>query len=231
MKVLVVCAHPDDETLIAGGAITRHVAAGDQVICAYVTDGISARHEGGSTPEYRVDDERNRRRLEFLQAVALLGAAGHDAPPQPFLGLDNRLDVLSVLDLAQYWEGLLEQYGPEVVYTHHAHDLNQDHQAVHHAVVIATRPHGGGRGVRAVYAGEMPGYGCILASGARRYVVLSQTELERKLAALETYGSEARDRPHPRAPQSVTALAHIRGVECGREAAEAFAVVWEIWDR
>ena len=36
-RVLVICAHPDDETLGAGGTILRHVAHGDEVHWAIAT--------------------------------------------------------------------------------------------------------------------------------------------------------------------------------------------------
>ncbi len=38
-SVVVVAAHPDDETYGAGGTIARHVADGDSVTVLFKTDG------------------------------------------------------------------------------------------------------------------------------------------------------------------------------------------------
>ena len=39
MRVLVVSAHPDDETLGAGGTVARHARHGDEVWVCVLTDG------------------------------------------------------------------------------------------------------------------------------------------------------------------------------------------------
>jgi LmbE family N-acetylglucosaminyl deacetylase len=224
MKVLVAVAHPDDEVLLAGGAIAKPVAAGDRVLCSYYTDGVSAR-----APALRLAGTREKRRGEFEAAVARLGAEA-DGPPEATWDYDQRLDQVGVLDLAQATERLLGRFQPEVIYTHHPDDLNQDHKAVYWAVQIAARPYAGGALVRGIYGGEIPGVP--LADdgrGGRRYVALTGAQLAAKMDALDRYKSERRDYPHPRSPEAVRSLAEVRGVECGRHAAEAFAVVWEVW--
>lgn len=42
-KVLICCAHPDDETLGCGGTIAKHIRNGDKVFCISMTDGVSSR--------------------------------------------------------------------------------------------------------------------------------------------------------------------------------------------
>src|SRR5690242_20065763 len=42
-SVLVIAAHPDDETLGAGGTIARHIAEGDAVHLVIGTDGAAVR--------------------------------------------------------------------------------------------------------------------------------------------------------------------------------------------
>ena len=50
--VLVIAAHPDDETLGCGGTVARHVEAGDRVKVIFVSDGVSSR-EGKLTAKSR----------------------------------------------------------------------------------------------------------------------------------------------------------------------------------
>ena len=41
MRVLAISAHPDDETIGAGGTLARHVAEGDEVFWCVVTQGYN----------------------------------------------------------------------------------------------------------------------------------------------------------------------------------------------
>lgn len=220
MRVLVAVAHPDDEALLAGGTIAKHVAAGDEVVCAYVTDGVGARPD--APPPARA-----LRRVEFEAACAVLGARPGNVPPVAE-DLDNRLDGMPLLNLVRFWEGALDAYPAEVVYTHHPDDLNVDHTAVSRAVEIATRPwSAAGKGVRAVYRGEVPG-STRPGFAPTRYVALDGDARDKKLQALKCYASEAREFPHPRNWAVALDLMHVRGSQCGHHAAEGFVVLREV---
>ena len=43
-KILVIAAHPDDETYGLGGTIVKHVRSGDQVNVIIVSDGVTSHH-------------------------------------------------------------------------------------------------------------------------------------------------------------------------------------------
>ena len=68
---------------------------------------------------------------------------------------DNRLDTVPLLDVVKLVEDLIQKFQPEVIYTHHAGDLNVDHGVVQRAVLTATRPLAG-QSVREIYAFEVP---------------------------------------------------------------------------
>ena len=54
---------------------------------------------------------------------------------------DNRMDCLDLLDIVKVVEQFIDRLEPDVVYnTHHAGDVNIDHQITHQAVVTACRP-------------------------------------------------------------------------------------------
>ena len=44
MRILTVAAHPDDETLGAGGTMARLAAASHEVHVCILTEGVTARH-------------------------------------------------------------------------------------------------------------------------------------------------------------------------------------------
>jgi LmbE family N-acetylglucosaminyl deacetylase len=215
--VMVVAAHPDDEVLGCGGTLARHAAAGDRVELLLVADGVTGRAEAASKAEQAA-------RLAAAEAAArALGAR----PPRSLLFPDNRLDTVALLDVVRRIEECMAEVRPDIVYTHHAGDLNIDHELVHRAVLTACRPLPGST-VRALYTFE------VLSStewrpGARpfdpvRYVDIGAT-LERKMAALRCYGAEMRPFPHARSYEAVEALAKLRGAQAGMAAAEAFGVL------
>ena len=79
---------------------------------------------------------------------------------------------------------------------------------------------------RRVLAYEVPS-GTEQTFAANVYVDI-ESQLERKLAALAAYERESRPFPHPRSAEALRARAQVRGVECGRAAAEAFVLLREV---
>ena len=223
-SILVVAAHPDDEVLGCGGVLARHAAEGDTVHVLIVAEGATAR-----------DSERDPRgrepELTALKAAASRAAAEIGAEKPRILGLpDNRLDSLPLLDVIKPIEAVVEAVAPEIVYTHHAGDLNVDHRIVHQATVTACRPLPGSP-VRALYAFETVSSTEWQTAGEtfrpQRWVDIGPF-LDRKLRALDAYQAEMRPFPHARSREAVEALARVRGAAVGLRAAECFVVVREV---
>lgn len=219
--ILAVVAHPDDEVLGCGGALARHASRGDDVRILILADGVSAR---GSDPA-----KIQRRRKAAEAATKELGARElmwRDLP-------DNMLDKKPLLEIVQTVEAVIGEVNPDVVYTHHAGDLNIDHRLVHQAVVTACRPLPASQ-TRLVAAFEIlsstewASPSAATAFSPQLFVDVTGT-MERKLAALRCYEEEMRPFPHPRSEQAVRALAMYRGVMAGFDLAEAFEIVrWRI---
>ena len=224
-RILVVAAHPDDEVLGCGGTVARLTAEGHEVHLAILGEGITSRHER------RADADRDQIASLHKQAhaaAAKLGAKSLELFKLP----DNRLDTVPLLDVVKMVENLVARLQPEILYTHHAGDLNVDHGIVHRAVLTATRPVAG-QTVREVYAFEVPSsteWAFQRAEPVFRpnvFVDIAGT-LDRKIAAMECYESEARKFPHPRSPEALRALAMRWGSVVGSAAAEAFELIRSI---
>lgn len=230
MTVMVCVAHPDDEVLMCGGTIRRHREAGDRVVVLTITDGVTSRKFGMPAEQSQAVLTRI---TEFHAAMAALGVE-RDA----YVNLqavtggypDQMLDTVPLSHLAQRINEFIDHDQPAVVYTHHPHDLNQDHRAVCQAVLIATRPFQspvgrvlGGEVLETTWAafGE-PTFAPNVFMG------LTSEDVRKKLEALACYRSEARERPHPRHASRVDSLAAVRGGQIGAEYAEAFVLLREV---
>jgi len=226
MKIMVVAAHPDDEVLGCGGSMAVWVQEGHEVHSIILAEGATSR-----------DKTRNRENrseeLTMLQQCAqaageILGVASVKLLALP----DNRMDSLDRLDVIKTVEQEIKRIKPDMVVTHHAGDVNIDHQITHEAVVTACRPQPG-HCVRRLQSFEVPSStewqppGSAPSFQPTCYVDISQT-LELKIKALEAYASEMRQWPHSRSLQAAEHLARWRGASVGCEAADAFQLMREI---
>ncbi len=225
-SILVVAAHPDDEVLGCGGTIARHADAGDLVRVLIVAEGATSRQ--GQRDRAQVADELTRLAQAAQTASTILGAVGVELMDLP----DNRLDSLDRLDLIKQIEERIARDQPQVVYVHHAGDVNVDHRRLHEAVVTACRPIPG-QPVRrllsfeAASSTEWQPPGSAPAFHPNWFVDIS-SQWERKCLALEAYASEMRPWPHARSIESLEHLARWRGAQVGVEAAEAFCLLRQI---
>ena len=217
-SILILAAHPDDEVLGCGGTIAKLADEGAIVRVAFFADGLSSRSEIQAAQQ----EELNARRTAAQKACDILGVKSVSFGDFP----DNRMDTIPLLNIAQAVEALIATHQPEMVFTHHAGDVNIDHRRLHEAVVTACRPQRG-HPVKTVLSFEVPSSTEWQLSGSAPafvpnwFVDISAT-LERKLAALEAYAAELRVWPHPRSRQGVAHLAHWRGATVGVDAAAAF---------
>lgn len=222
MKVLVIAAHPDDEVLGCGGTIARLAGEGHEVGIAILGEGLTARYENREQADRVLLDQlraRSRQAADVLKAKQIVT---HDFP-------DQRLDTVALLEVIKIVEGAVAKFIPEVIYTHHAGDLNVDHQIVHRAVLTATRPTND-QPVKELYAFEVPSatewafQQIEPAFQPNVFVNISDT-LELKIRAMSCYETEARAFPHPRSPQALEANARRWGSVAGCPAAEAFQLI------
>lgn len=217
-SVLILAAHPDDEVLGCGGTIAKLANDGAFIHVAFLSDGITSRGGGGAA----FDAQLSARRNAAKKACEILGVTSVSFGDFP----DNRMDTVALLDITKVVEALIAEHLPEIVFTHHAGDVNIDHRRLHDAVVTSCRPQKG-HSVKTLLCFEVPSSTEWQLAGSgpvfipNWFVDISKT-LDRKLLALDAYAAELRDWPHPRSKQGVEYLARWRGATVGAEAAESF---------
>lgn len=129
----------------------------------------------------------------------------------------------------QSWvEGWVLTWKPDIVYTHHAGDINADHRALHEAVMVACRPYAAPsvKSIRTFYTPSSTEWGSGFAPNL--YVDITE-HLEAKLAAMAAYESELRPYPHPRSLAALRDIAAFWGGHAGFRYAEPFMVVRDRW--
>ena len=225
-SVLVVAAHPDDEVLGCGGTIARHADAGDQVQVLIVAEGATSRQQ--QRDRSQATNEFSALAQAAQQAGAILGAQGVELLDLP----DNRLDSLDRLDLIKRIEERIVHHQPQVVYVHHAGDVNVDHRRLHEAVVTACRPTPG-QPVHRLLSFEVASSTEWQPPGSAppfqpNWFVDISAQWPRKRDALAAYASEMRPWPHARSLEALEHLARWRGAQVGVEAAEAFCLLRQL---
>lgn len=216
--VLIIAAHADDETIGCGGTIARHAEEGDAVKVLIVADGESSRRGRRSSKLLA------QRKAAGEKACAILGVQEIKQ-----LGLpDNQLDTLPLLSIVKEIETLIEEFKPTIVYTHHSGDVNIDHQIVHEATLVATRPQPDIT-VESLYFFEILSSTDYRPAASRtlfspNYFVDVEKFISKKFEALNAYSNEMRLFPHSRSREAIDAQLKLRGAMVGLMAAEAFEV-------
>jgi N-acetylglucosamine malate deacetylase 1 len=207
MKVVVLCAHPDDETLGCGGWIARLGAEGHAISVVFTTDGV--RHPPISTDS-------------GPDSYAALAELGVPADRVHYLGLPTqRSDGMVLRDVTPRVEPLVQ--GADLLIVPYEHDLNVDHQFAHQLGLIAGRPIG--RQVRLVAMEIVSATEYSSQPFQPNFYVDVSATIERKVAALGKYTKQVLPYPHPRSPESVRIKAQQRGLEVSYHYAEAFRVI------
>lgn len=136
MRILVVVAHPDDESFGCGSVLAAAAAAGDEtfVVCA-------TRGEAGET-RIPSDDLAALREAELRAAAEVLGVSEVRVLDHHDSGMDGdpRPGTLAACDpdaLADEVRRCVEDLRPDVVVTPDASDGHRDHAMVRDAVLAA----------------------------------------------------------------------------------------------
>jgi LmbE family N-acetylglucosaminyl deacetylase len=214
--VLVIGAHPDDETLGVGATLARHVAEGDDVHALILCEGMSLRYP---------DAEDDFLAAEARAAARILGFTSLTLTGLP----DQGLDRLSLVEIAAPIEQQIRALQPNIVYTHWRGDINKDHVLVYDATLVATRCKE--KSIDKIYAYETPSeteWG-IPYDFSPNYFVDVGRYLDTKVQAMACYASQSPAAGHPRSVEHLRIRALYWGQCMMMGAAEAFVLLREYW--
>ncbi len=217
-KILVTCAHPDDETLGMGGTMALHSKKKDKILVLFFATGQFGRD---NTP-----NGISKRRQQSKKACSILGVKN-----LKFFNYDDqKLDTIPVVELSTKIEAAMKTWNPTRVYTHHWGDLNQDHRKVFEATLIAARPTPSSK-IKQLICYETPSstdWGGIKDKFKPNLFINVSSVLEKKIRAFQEYKKEIHPYPHPRSKIALISRAQYWGSSVGVKHAEAFEIVREI---
>jgi LmbE family N-acetylglucosaminyl deacetylase len=224
-KVLVVVAHPDDEILGAGGTLHRIISRqACEVKAVIMGEGITSR--SNSRNKLQCNEELIELHKNIENATERIGISSTSLYELP----DNRFDSINLLDIIKHIEREISEFQPQIIFTHHAGDLNIDHQRTSQAVITATRPVPG-EPPRMILAFETPSSTEWQVFNSQNvflpniFIPLSREDLTAKQNALKAYTTECQKYPHPRSCRALEVIARRWGTVIGVEFAEAFNIM------
>ena len=215
-RILILGAHPDDETLGMGGTIAKKCKNGDLVYVLIFADGETARKN--------IRTNVSKRKKQAKEAAKILGIKEIE-----FLNYkDQKLDTISLIELAQHIEKAIEKWKPNIIYTHFYGDVNQDHRSVFNATMIASRPMPKSK-ILELLCYETPSSS---EWGIQKFEPNTFEDINKfieiKQEAFKKYKGENEIFPHPRSLKAIMTTSEKWGLSIGLKNAEAFIKIREI---
>jgi LmbE family N-acetylglucosaminyl deacetylase len=217
-NILVICAHPDDESLGLGGTLAFHASCGDAVHVLMFATGQYGRDESKKGI--------SERKKQGEKAFKILGVKKFQ-----FLNYDDqKLDIVPLTELTKAIENAIKKWKPIIIYTHFWGDVNQDHRRVYEATLIASKPKLGSP-IKQVICYETPS-STDITYGSNNFIpnffVDIKKFIKKKNQAVVQYKKEISTFPHPRSIEAINNRAKFWGSLVNLECAEAFVKIREI---
>ena len=221
-KILVIAAHPDDETLGCGGFIAKN-SKKYEFRTIIISEGVSCRYDKDDINSIECKTEVETRKKHCIKALEILGI------PEPYF-FDypcGRLDTVPIIEINKIIENHLSEFLPDAVLTHSPTDCNNDHKIIFKSVLMATRP---------MYPNPLKTLACFEVNSSTEWNFnqvfepnyfenLTDKDLQRKLDALAEYSDELRSERHPRSIYGIKTQAINRGYQAGLKYAESFQII------
>lgn len=222
-RVLIICAHPDDDILGCGGIMSKYSNARVVFRVIFIAEGSSCRFDQSDFGKKIVNDTINERNAFGVKALKRLGVEEYFFYNLPC----GRLDTIPLIEINKIIENEIKSFKPDTIFTHSENDTNNDHCIVFKSTLISARPISEVV-VSSIYSFE------VLSSSEWRFTksfepnyfeILSEIDVINKWEALADYETEIKSFPFPRSLEGVKTLAKFRGLQSGVAYAEAFKLI------
>lgn len=207
MSTLIIAPHADDEVLGCGGYISQNY--GDDIHVVIVCD-----RKG-----LKLANTRSAKKIQKDYNVQYY-----------FLNYcDEFLDTVPISDLIKQIESIYKIARSQVIFIPFSDDINTDHTIVNRACRVAFRkiqkhpP-------RQLSMYEVPSSTTqgIEVFSPNIYNELDLKNVIDKWKMLSLYESEVRKYPNPRSEEGIKSYAKFRGMECNKEYAEAYQLIYKV---
>ena len=217
-RIMILAAHPDDETLGCGGIISRFKDSAEFKV-VFISEGTSCRYEDCTKCAEQISKNIQIRKDAAKRALTGIDVAFYDLPC-------GKLDQVSQLKINRIIEKELREFKPDTVFTHWSNDANLDHRRVYDATIIATRP--GTSSVKNVLCYEVLStteWNFQKSFNPNCFYELSAKDVDAKCRNMQEYSSECQKWPQPRSDEGIKTLSMFRGMQAGYKFAESFEIV------
>ncbi len=222
-KVLIICAHPDDDILGCGGYISKY-SKSHKFRVLFIAEGSSCRFEDNKSQ--KSINEIKKRNSYAINALKILGV-----DDVKFSNLRcGCLNKYPILEINKIIEREINDFSPNIIFTHSSDDANHDHLVVHNSTIMATRP-GSKFLINKLFTYE------VLSSTEWKFTKtfkpnyfesLEEKDIKNKWKALSEYKTEIKPFPYPRSYEGIKVISQYRGMQSNKKYAEAFNLVREI---
>ncbi len=220
-KVLIIVAHPDDETFGCGGLIKKLSLNKNNINVISFTNGVGSRLNQKSLQI----EERKKSSKNASKILGFKWLAQYDYS-------DNELDKASLLEIIKIIEKHKRKFKPNIILTHNFSDLNIDHRKIAEATLTAFRPEPKEK-LEQFLTFEVPSATDFRMLKNKKnflpnYYVDIEKNINSKIKAIKCYKKELKPYPHSRSVIGIKNLNKIRGNQSGLKYAEAFEIIRKI---
>lgn len=218
MNYLLVVAHPDDEVLGAGAAISKLSQKGNNVDVCVMCSEVNARN---------LRPEDSALENDIKESAKMLGIRKMYHGNFANIKMNNEPH----LSLVQFIEKAILESQADVIITHHPSDTNNDHLHTSMACQAAIRLFQRRSDVKPIeefwYMEVLSSTEWSVNTAMNRFmpnlfVEVGEAGIETKIKALGAYRDVMRPYPHPRSVEAIKGLSAYRGAQAHCNYAEAF---------
>ena len=225
-ELIVICAHPDDECLMAGSLIESFIQKGKKVKVLFYSHETQLAQSKESSFVTRDQSSLFLKPLIHLKQDLVKEfqevCTSEVIEYQTLSLLDQKFQFYDYGEISSQVSGFLGQSNEDsLVVIHHQFDINEDHQIVAKTCHVALRKH--------LFKGTViEGYvhgSTKLENFAPNVFIDSEPYIESKISRFQMYKNQQRENYHPRSTYALKSVESFFGTYFGIKYAESYRLI------